>query len=111
MFFVSNIYATAPDTFSTLLQEKTYQALQKLHIPFERVDTDEAITMKDCVQIDAKLNMKMVETLILCKRQHTAFYLYITADDKPFKSKEFSTALNVARVSFAPAEFVGRCTL
>lgn len=52
MFFVSNIYTTSPDIFSTPLQERTYQALQELHIPFERVDTDEAITMEDCVQID-----------------------------------------------------------
>ncbi|TQX38194.1 proline--tRNA ligase, partial [Clostridioides difficile] len=27
---------------------------------FECVDTDEAITMEDCVQINKKLNMKMV---------------------------------------------------
>lgn len=45
MFFISNTYITAPDQFSTPLQEKTYQALQELHIIFERVDTDEAITM------------------------------------------------------------------
>lgn len=35
MFFVSSIYATAPDKFSTPLQEKTYQTLQELHIPWD----------------------------------------------------------------------------
>ncbi|MGI6175986.1 MAG: prolyl-tRNA synthetase associated domain-containing protein [Christensenellales bacterium] len=106
MFFVSDIYTTAPSEFKTDLQAKTYQALDKLHIPFERVDTDEAITMEDCVQIDKKLNMKMVKTLFLCNRQQTAFYLFITAGDKPFRSKEFSNALEVARVSFAPLELM-----
>lgn len=104
MFFVSDIYTTAPQQFKTSLQEKTYQALQHLQIPFERVETDEAITMEDCVQIDAKLDMKMVKTLFLCNRQQTAFYLFITTGDKSFRSKDFSTALDIARVSFAPAE-------
>ncbi len=62
--------------------------------------------MEDCVQIDAKLGMKMVKTLFLCNRQQTAFYLFITAGDKPFRAKDFSAALNIARVSFAPAELM-----
>ena len=106
MFFVSDIYTTVPSKFKTDLQEKTYRALEELRIPFERVDTDEAITMEDCIQIDKKLNMKMVKTLFLCNRQQTAFYLFITAGDKPFRAKEFSNALEVARVSFAPADFM-----
>lgn len=106
MFFVSDIYATAPSEFKTGLQEKTYSALQDLNISFERIDTDEAITMEDCVQIDEKLDMKMVKTLFLCNRQQTAFYLFVTVGDKPFRSKEFSNALGVARVSFAPVELM-----
>ncbi len=106
MFFVSDIYTTAPYEFKAVLQEKTYRTLQDLHIPFERVDTEEAITMGDCVQIEKKLDMKMVKTLFLCNRQQTAYYLFITAGDKPFRSKEFSNALGVARVSFAPADLM-----
>jgi len=104
MFYVSEIKTEAPAHFKTPLQEKTYQVLHELNIPFERVDTDEAITMEDCVQIDAKLEMKMVKTLFLCNRQQTAFYLFVTAGDKPFCSRNFSTALGISRVSFAPAE-------
>ena len=98
MFFISDIQATPPKTFLTPLQEKTYQALQKLQIPFERVDTDEAITMEDCAQIDQKLKMKMVKTLFLCNRQKTSFYLFITAGDKPFQSKSFSSALGLSLI-------------
>lgn len=106
MLYVSDIYTTAPSEFMTVLQEKAYRALQDLHIPFERVDTDEAITMEDCIQINKKMDMKMVKTLFLCNRQQTTFYLFITAGDKPFKSKEFSNILGVARVSFAPADLM-----
>ncbi len=106
MFFVSDIHNEAPEKFRTSLQERVYHVLADLHIPYERVETDEAITMEDCVQIDEKLNMKMVKTLFLCNRQQTQFYLFIMAGDKPFKSKDFSTALEVARVSFAPADLM-----
>lgn len=103
MIFVSECYTTPPDNFATLLQQKTYQALQNLHIPFQRVRTTVAITMEDCVQINKKLQMHMVKTLFLCNRQQTNFYLFVTTGEKPFQAKHFSNALGVSRVSFAPA--------
>ncbi len=106
MFYVSEIYNTAPEEYQTPLQQQTYQTLEKLHIPFERVATDEAITMEDCTLINKKLDMEMVKTLFLCNRQQTAFYLFITTGSKPFRSKDFSNALGVSRVSFAPAELM-----
>lgn len=96
------------DRWATELQEKVYKTLDSLEIPYERVDTDEAITMEDCVLIDEKLKMKMVKTLFLCNRQQTLFYLFITVGDKPFRSKDFSTALGISRVSFAPAELMDK---
>lgn len=104
MFFVSEIYSTAPTVFKTSLQRSVYQTLTQLRIPFERVETDEAVTMEDCVCINQKLDMKMVKTLFLCNRQQTGFFLFITDGDKPFRSKEFSSALDIPRVSFAPAD-------
>ncbi|WP_343252811.1 prolyl-tRNA synthetase associated domain-containing protein [Ligaoa zhengdingensis] len=104
MFYVSEIQTEAPCHFQTQLQKKVYETLEKLKIPFERVDTEEAITMEDCVAINEKLNMNMVKTLFLCNRQQTDFYLFITVGNKPFRSKDFSNALDVSRVSFAPAE-------
>ncbi len=106
MISVSDIYTTQPEVFKTDLQKKVYQTLTELQIPYERVNTDEVITMDDCVAVDQKLNMKMVKTLFLCNRQQTEFYMFITCGDKPFRSKDFSTALGVARVSFAPAELM-----
>lgn len=106
MFYVSEIQNAAPEKYLTPLQEKVYQTLGDLQIPFERVDTDEAITMEDCIDINEKLDMKMVKTLFLCNRQQTSYYLFITVGDKSFHSKDFSAALNIARVSFAPAELM-----
>ena len=104
MIRVSEIQTAVPERFQTPLQQKVYETLEKMQIPYERVDTDEVITMEDCAAVDEKLDMKMVKTLFLCNRQKTEFYLFITCGDKPFHAKEFSAALGVARLSFAPVE-------
>lgn len=106
MLLVSEVYTTPPAEFKTELQEMTYKVLKELDIPFERVDTEEAITMEDCLNINRALNVKVVKTLFLCNRQQTAFYLFITEGDKPFVTKDFSKALGISRVSFAPAELL-----
>ena len=48
--------------------KKVYEVLDELKIPFKRVDTDEVITMEDCIDINKKLDMEMVDTLFLCNR-------------------------------------------
>lgn len=104
MIHVSNISTEAPVQFNSDLQKSVYETFSRLGITFERVDTDEVITMEDCAAINDRLDMKMVKTLFLTNRQQTEFYLFVTEGEKPFRSKDFSHALGIARVSFAPAE-------
>jgi Ala-tRNA(Pro) deacylase len=106
MLFISDILTTVPTIYKTSLQEKTYEALSALQIPFQRVETNEIITMEDCIQVNQKLQMKMVKTLFLCNRQQSEFHLFITCGKKPFKSKDFSGVLGISRVSFAPPELM-----
>ena len=106
MIQVSEIYTDIPAELTTVVQEQAYQAMEELGISFERVATDEVITMEDCQQINERLKMNMVKTLFLCNRQQTNFYLFVTRGDKPFRSKDFSKALEIARVSFASEELM-----
>ena len=106
MFYVSEVQTTPPTEFKTLLQERVYTTLAQFQVPFERVDNEEAITMEDCILIDERLQVKTVKTLFLCNRQQTDFYLLVTTASKPFQTKAFSSALGIARVSFAPAELL-----
>lgn len=102
--YVSEVKTIPPEVFQTPLQELVYQTLEKLKVPYERVDTEEAITMEDCVAINQRLDMDMVKTLFLCNKKKTLFYLYVTTDQKPFDTKKFCEALEISRVSFAPQE-------
>lgn len=78
MFYVSEVYTTSPEKFKNKLQEKVYKTLEKLSINFERVETDEVITMEDCIEINKKLNMQMVKTLFLCNRQKKQTFIYLS---------------------------------
>lgn len=106
MINVSEIKTDKPHTFKTELHSMVYDTLKRLEIPFERVDTDEAITMEDCVEIGKKLDTAIVKTLFLCNRQKTNFYLFVTTDEKPFVTKDFSRVLGISRVSFASPEML-----
>ncbi len=106
MIYVSEIKTDAPQSYKTPLEEQIYRELGRLGIRYERVESDEVITMEDCAAVDERLNMKMVKTLFLCNRQRSEFYLFVTCGDKPFRSGDFSRALGVSRVSFAPAELM-----
>lgn len=103
---VSKPMTDLPKEYKTPLQEMTYKFLNENNIPFSRVENDEAVTMEDCIEIDKALGMKTVKTLFLCNRQKTNFYLFVTAGDKPFVTKDFSHALGISRVSFASAEML-----
>lgn len=106
MFYISEIQTTVPSEFQTPLQELVYNILQQMQVPFERVDTDEAITMEDCILINEKLHVQIVKTLFLCNRQQTNFYLFVTTAGKPFVTKDFSSAVGIPRVSFASVELL-----
>ena len=111
MIKTSDIITTAPEVFVNETQRRVYAALERLAIPFGRIDNDPAVTMEDCIAIDQALGVPTVKTLLLCNRQQTMFYLYVMPGDKPFSTKDFGAALQISRVSFAPAamlqEFLG----
>lgn len=90
-------------------QEKelaVYELLNRLGIEYTRVDHEEANTMEACAEIDKKLGVFMCKNLFLCNRQKTEFYLLLMPGDKPFKTKDLSSQIGSARLSFADAEYM-----
>ncbi|MBQ7383868.1 MAG: prolyl-tRNA synthetase associated domain-containing protein [Clostridia bacterium] len=87
---------------------RVYDMLEKLKIKYGRVDHAAAWTMEDCVAIDGILGVSMCKNLFLCNRQKTDFYLLLMPSDKPFRTKELSSQLGVARLSFAAGEDMER---
>lgn len=83
-----------------------YELLEKLDIPYLRVDHEAAATVDDCHGVDEALGIHICKNLFLCNRQKTDFYLLMMPGLKKFKTKELSAQLGVARLSFAEAEYM-----
>ena len=101
---VSEVYTTAPTSDRTEVEMETYALLDRLGIPYERVEHGPANTMEDCEDIDRALGTKICKNLFLCNRQKTVFYLLSMPGEKPFQTKELSHQIGSARLSFAPGE-------
>ncbi len=83
---------------------RTYDFLDSLGIPYQRTDHGQADNMEACNEIDAVLGVIICKNLFLCNRQKTNFYLLMMPGEKKFKTKELSSQINAARLSFAGAE-------
>jgi Ala-tRNA(Pro) deacylase len=83
---------------------RVYDFLDSLGISYERTDHGHADTMEACHEIDAVLKTLICKNLFLCNRQQTEFYLLMMPGDKPFKTKELSSQIHAARLSFASPE-------
>ena len=83
---------------------RTYDYLDKLGIPYQRTDHEAADNMEACYEIDKVLGVVICKNLFLCNRQKTNFYLLMMPGEKKFKTKELSSQINSARLSFAGAE-------
>ncbi len=84
----------------------TYDLLDRLGMTYMRTDHAPATTMAVCNVIDAALDVLICKNLFLCNRQQTVFYLLMMPGDKPFKTKDLSAQLGVARLSFANEDFM-----
>lgn len=85
---------------------RVYDYLDRLHIEYERIDHEVAMTMEACAAIDDALEATICKNLFLCNRQETDFYLLMMPGDKKFKTKELSGQIGTSRLSFAKDEYL-----
>lgn len=89
------------DTPRQAREERTYALLDRLKIPYTRIDHAPAMTMEDCIAVDNALGVTMCKNLFLCNRQQTEFYLLMMPGEKKFRTSQLSKQLGVSRLSFA----------
>ena len=100
------LYEGRPKTNEGRLDKeiRVYDLLDELQISFWRTDHEVTNTMEACNEIDKILEVLICKNLFLCNRQKTNFYLLMMPGDKPFKTRELSSQINSARLSFASEE-------
>ena len=102
------IYDCAPENTENREERelRTYRFLEELDIPFQRLDHGAAMTMEDCDDVDAALDIEHCKNLFLRNTQKTEFYLLLMPHHKKFKTAVLSKQIGTARLSFAEEEFM-----
>ena len=85
---------------------RVYDLLDRLGVMYQRIDHEPAMTMEACAAIDEALNATICKNLLLCNRQHTAFYMLMLPGDKVFKTSALSKQIGSSRLSFAEPEYM-----
>ena len=98
------VYNGAPAESRSDVENRVYESLARLDIPFTRVDHEAAFTMEDCAAISEALEVHNCKNLLLTPRNRSAFYLLCLPAEKPFSTKDFSKLIGSSRLSFATEE-------
>lgn len=98
------VYSGAPAESRSDVENRVYECLARLEIPFTRVDHEAAFTMEDCAAISEALEVHICKNLLLTPRNRSAFYLLCMPREKPFSTKDFSKLIGSSRLSFATEE-------
>lgn len=86
-------------------KETILSHIRALSIPHEYHEHAPAHTMADCLALPyAAPDVCFCKNLLLCNTPKTAFFLYVTLPDKPFRTGDVSKRLGSSRLSFAPSE-------
>ena len=101
---ISEIFTAAPTEGRSEVELACFALLDRLEIPYQRVEHTPADTMEDCAAISDVLGSRICKNLFLCNRQKTAFYLLTMPEDKPFHTKDLSSQIGSSRLSFASPE-------
>ena len=98
------VYNGAPAESRSDVENRVYECLARLDIPFTRVDHEAAFTMEDCAAISEALEVHICKNLLLTPRNRSAFYLLCLPAEKSFSTKDFSKLIGSSRLSFATEE-------
>lgn len=93
-----------PSTFSSPLEKEVYTIFQKLHIPFQKVDSDAVYMMEECEDISKILGVEIRKSIFLRNQKGTSFFLVILPASKMLDLDELSRKIHVSNLSFATDE-------
>lgn len=83
-----------------------YDLLDELNITYDRVDHRPLMTIAECDEVDAALDITICKNLFLCNHQKTKFYLLMMPGSKKFVTKEVCRLIPSPRLSFADESYM-----
>ncbi len=101
---ISPVYTGRPQEAREPVEQRVYDLLDALQIPYQRVDHDPAYDMDACAGISQVLGVHICKNLLLTPRNRSTFYLLAMPEDLPFRTADFSKIIGSSRLSFATGE-------
>lgn len=101
---ISPVYTGRPQETREPVEQRIYDLLDALQIPYQRVDHDPAYDMDACAGISQVLGVHICKNLLLTPRNRSTFYLLAMPEDLPFRTADFSKIIGSSRLSFATGE-------
>lgn len=104
----TTLYDGRPSDLKGRLEKeiRTYDLLDKLGIPYQRLDHSALPTIEACREVDILLETDVCKNLFLCNAQKTDFYLLLLPGNKKFRTAALSKQIGSSRLSFAAPEFM-----
>ncbi|WP_097003966.1 prolyl-tRNA synthetase associated domain-containing protein [Lacrimispora amygdalina] len=102
------LYYGRPADLSDRLEKeiRTYDLLDRLEIPYQRLDHAPLPTIDACREVDSLLNIDICKNLFLCNAKKTEFFLLLLPGKKKFRTSFLSKQIGSSRLSFADSEFM-----
>ncbi len=98
------IYTAPPAGEGRLPKEMgSYALLERLDIPYVRLDHGATATVDDCAEVEKLLDIHICKNLFLNNSKKTRFYLLMMPGEKRYKAGEVSMQVQSTRLSFADA--------
>ena len=84
----------------------SFQLLDRLGITYAWLDHEVKMTIADCGDIDALLEIDLCKNLFLCNKSKDEFYLLMMPGRKKFITKQVSHLVGTSRLEFAPESYM-----
>ena len=98
------IYTACPTDKRLPKEERVYDLLERLGVPFERVDHDAVGTIEGCAEIEKLLDIEICKNLFLRNSKGDQYYLLMLPGGKHLVTKDLAKKIGSTRLSFGTPE-------
>ena len=98
------IYTARPTDKRLPKEERVYDLLERLGVPFERVDHDAVGTIEGCYEIEKLIDIEICKNLFLRNSKGDQYYLLMLPGGKHLVTKDLAKKIGSTRLSFGTPE-------
>ena len=98
------IYTARPTDKRLPKEDRVYDLLERLGVPFERVDHDAVGTIEGCAEIEKLLDIEICKNLFLRNSKGDQYYLLLLPGGKHLVTKDLAKKIGSTRLSFGTPE-------